>query len=83
MELSKEELQELIDEFDLKDDKLFKVINDIRKSILNHKLPDKYNNIQIAMGLGLLAKLLLVDDSSLEIIRYMVDNIDVGIEGDK
>lgn len=83
MELSKEELQELIDEFDLKDDKLFNVINDIRKSILNHKLPGKYNNIQIAMGLELLAKLLLVDGSGLEIIRYMADNIDVGIEGDK
>lgn len=76
MELNEEELQSLIDEFDLKDYKLTDITNDIRELILNNKLPDKYNNIQIAMGLELLAKVLLQDDG-LEVIRQMVDNIDV------
>ena len=77
MELNEEELQSLIDEFDLKEYKLTDITNDIRELILNNKLPDKYNNIQIAMGLELLAKVLLQDDG-LEVIRQMVDNIDVG-----
>lgn len=76
MELNEEELQSLIDEFDLKEYKLTDITNDIRELILKNKLPDKYNNIQIAMGLELLAKVLLQDDG-LEVIRQMVDNIDV------
>jgi hypothetical protein len=76
MELNEEELQELIDEFDLKEYKLTDITNDIRELILKNKLPDKYNNIQIAMGLELLAKVLLQDDG-LEVIRQMVDNTDV------
>lgn len=82
MELNEEELQSLIDEFDLKEYKLTDITNDIRELILKNKLPDKYNNIQIAMGLELLAKVLLQDDG-LEVIRQMVDNTDVGTEGDK
>ena len=78
MELDKEELQSLIDEFDLKEYKLTGITNDIRKLILKNKLPDKYNNIQIAMGLELLAKVLLQDDG-LEVIRQMVDNTDVSL----
>lgn len=76
MELNEEELQSLIDEFDLTESKLTGITNDIKEFILKNKLPYKYNNVQIAMGLGILAKVLVQDDG-LELLRQMVDNVDV------